>query len=239
MNINSNKYVFTFAVIVCVVCSILLSGLAEGLRQRQETNADLEVKKNILKAVGLKEPIRPDMQPNEIFDVYASKIEEVVIDAQGNMVEGKKPQDIKEGDKGMLPLYLYKEGDDVIAYAYPVVGQGLWSALYGYLALEADGTTVRGMTFYKHGETPGLGAEIEKDWFQDNFKGKKVFSTKDNKLTPIIVAKGKASEQYRGDELEYHVDGITAATLTCQGVTDLFGRWINIYEPYFKKVRSS
>ena len=228
-----------FAIIVCLACSILLSGISEGLRKRQEINADLEVKKNILKAVRLKEPLHAKMTPQEILKVYSDKIEEEVIDERGDVVGGKKPADIQDKDKGLYPLYIYKEDGHVVSYAFPVSGQGLWSTLYGYLAVEADAITVRGITFYKHGETPGLGAEIEKDWFQDNFIGKTIWSIKEKKLTPIVVVKGKAADQYQGDELKYHVDGITAATLTGNGVTDLMSHWLNVYEPYFSKIRKS
>ncbi len=239
MNINSNRYTFIFAIIVCVVSGVLLSAISEGFRKQQELNQVLDVKKNILKAVRLKEPIPADTKPNDILKIYDSKIEELVINDKGEIVPGKKPSDIKENEKGIYPLYVYKENDQVTAYAFPIVGQGLWSTLYGYLALDADAITVRGITFYKHGETPGLGAEIEKDWFQNNFKGKKIWSLKEHKLTPTIVVKGKAEDQYKGAELQYHVDGITAATITGTGVSAMMEKWLNVYEPYFSKIRKS
>lgn len=236
MNINSNKYVFGFAVVLCLVCGILLSAVTESLRKPQEINAEIEVKKNILKAVGLS--VDRKMKSADILKLFEEKIDEVVVDNQGNIVEGLKPKDIGEKEKDRLPLYILKENEKIAAYAYPVVGQGLWSTLYGYLAIGEDATTVRGVTFYKHGETPGLGAEIEQEWFQKNFVGKTVYSVKEKKVTPIIVVKGKAADQYQGDKLNYHVDGITAATLTGAGVTDLLNHWINAYEPYFRKVRA-
>ncbi|MDX1315152.1 MAG: FMN-binding protein, partial [Eudoraea sp.] len=96
---------------------------------------------------------------------------------------------------------------------FPVSGKGLWSTLYGYFALEPDAKTVRGITFYQHGETPGLGAEIEKDWFQSKFAGKKLFES--GQPTEFRVTKpGSAS----GD---YAVDGISGATLTAKGVESL------------------
>ena len=237
MNVNSNRYTFVFAIIVCVVCGVLLSAVSEGFRKQQELNLVLDVKKNILKAVGLKDPIPPSAKSDEILKIYDGKIEEVVINDLGEIVSGKKPSDIKEKDKAVYPLYIYKEDGKVVAYAFPIIGQGLWSTLYGYLALESDVITVRGITFYKHGETPGLGAEIEKDWFQNNFKGKKIWSLSEHKLIPTVVVKGKAADQYKGTELDYHVDGITAATLTGNGVTGMMEKWLNIYEPYFSKLR--
>lgn len=241
MNTNSTRYTFIFAVIVCVVCGVLLSAVSEGFRQQQELNEELDVKKNILKAVVLKEPISPKMKGQEVLKVYESKIEELVIDDTGAVVEGKKPADLTKKDTDLHPLYIYKEGEDVISYAFPVAGQGLWSTLYGYLAIESDATTVRGVTFYKHGETPGLGGEIEKEWFQKNFVGKTIYSIKDQKLTPIAVVKGKASDVFKDNPalLAYHVDGITAATLTGNGVTDMMTKWITIYDIYLSKYRKS
>lgn len=237
MNISSTRYTFIFAIIVCVVSGVLLSAVSEGLRKQRELNEELDVKKNILKAVALKDPISPRMKGPEVLKVYGSKIEELVVDARGDVIEGKTPEQLTEKDKNLFPLYIYKEDGQVMAYAFPVVGQGLWSTLYGYLAVEADATTIRGITFYKHGETPGLGGEIEKEWFQNNFKGKTIYSVKEHKLTPIVVVKGKAADVVGKNELSYHVDGITAATLTGNGVTELMARWITVYDAYLSKLR--
>lgn len=235
---KTTTYTFLFAFIVCVVCSVLLSAFSEGLRHKQELNAELDVRKNILKAVRLKEPLSPKAKSQEVRKVFEEKIQELVIDENGNVAEGKKPKDIKSGEK-LYPLYIYKEDSETVAYCYPIVGYGLWSTLYGYFAVEADATTVRGITFYKHGETPGLGAEIEKEWFQNNFKGKKIWSPKENKLTSVHVVKGKAADRYTGEKLEHAVDGITAATITSNGVTKMLDKAIRAYEPYFQKIRKS
>lgn len=237
MNTSSTRYTFIFAVIVCVVSAVMLAAFSEGLRPQKELNEELDVKKNILKAVVLKEPLTPKMKAEEVLKIYKDKIEEFVIDKEGNVAEGKTPKQLTEKDRGLFPLYLYKEEGQIIAYAFPIVGQGLWSTLYGYLALENDATTIRGITFYKHGETPGLGGEIEKEWFQNNFKGKKIYSLQEGKLTPVVVVKGRAADLYKGEELEYHVDGITAATLTGQGVTGLIARWVTIYDAYLSRLR--
>ena len=237
MDRQSNAYVFVFAIIVCVACGVLLSAVSEGLRKQQELNVVLDVKKNILKAVVLKEAIPATAKAADILKIYQEKIQELVVDEKGNIVDGKKPSDIKESEKDLHPIYIYKEDGQIASYAFPIVGQGLWSTLYGYLALEGDAATVRGITFYKHGETPGLGGEIEKDWFQNNFKGKKIWSVKENTLKPIVVVKGKAADLYKGEEASYYVDGITAATLTGNGVTEMLDRGVRVYEPYLGKLR--
>ncbi|MEI6437378.1 MAG: NADH:ubiquinone reductase (Na(+)-transporting) subunit C [Candidatus Omnitrophota bacterium] len=228
---------FIFAFIVCIVCSVMLSAFYEGLRPKIEINAEVEVKRNILKAVRLRQPLPASLKDQQYLDIYKQKIVEEVIDVKGNVVPGKMPMDIKEGEKGLYPLYIYKEGQEIIAYAYPISGFGLWSTLYGYLAIEPDAVTVRGITFYKEGETPGLGAEIEKDWFQDNFKGKKIWSSKEHKVMPIALVKGKVKDFYQDERADHYVDGITAATLTGKGVTALLSNMINIYEPFFSKLR--
>lgn len=237
MNTNSTRYTFLFAVIICVISGVLLSAVSEGLRPQRELNEELEIKRNILKAVALKDPISPKMKGEDILKVYESKIEELVIDAQGNVVAGRTPGQLTAKDENFYPLYIYKEDGQVMAYAFPVFGQGLWSVLYGYLAVEADATTIRGITFYKHGETPGLGGEIEKEWFQNNFKGKKIYSVQEHQATPIVVVKGKAADFFKGEALEHRVDGITAATLTGSGVTGLLDRWIRVYDVYLSRVR--
>lgn len=234
---KNNTYTFIFAVIVCVVCSVLLAALAKGLRPRQELNAALEVKKNILKVVELQEPLSPKPSAREVLDAYGNKIQEVVIDSQGNIVEGKKPPDVQEGEP-FYPLYIYQEGNQVMAYCYPISGKGLWSTLYGYLAMEPDGRTIRGITFYKHGETPGLGGEIEKDWFQENFKGKTIWDAEQKSLAPVVVVKGHVEDKLRGEAQNHAVDGITAATMTSNGVTALLDQGIRIYDPFFAKLRT-
>lgn len=236
MNKESTKYIFLFAIVICVVCSLALSLVSEGLRPQKERNVAMDIKKNILKAVGLREPLSADSTVDIILSTYDEKITEIVIDTNGETVEGKTATDTLE-DESLHAMYIYKEGQQVLAYAFPIIGKGLWSTLYGYFALEADAVTVRGITFYKHGETPGLGAEIEKDWFQENFKGKKIWDIKANELTPTKVIKGKVADKYSGEDAQYYVDGISGATMTSKGVTEMVDRWLNAYEPFFSKIR--
>ena len=238
MKKDSNLYTFGFALLICIVCSFSLAAVSEGLRTRKELNMANDVKKNILKAVGLKDPLPPQAGPQDVLTVFQQKIEAVVIDAEGRVVAGKKPDAIEAGED-LYPLYIYKEQGAVIAYAFPVEGKGLWSTLYGYLAVEADAETVRGITFYKHGETPGLGGEIEKDWFQNNFKGKRIWDATRREMIPITVVKGKVKDKIPAGQQAYYVDGISGATMTSQGVTQLLARWLKVYEPFLKTKRHS
>lgn len=236
MRKDSTLYTFLFAFAVCVTCSLTLAVVSEGLKARKAMNVALDEKKNILKAMDLMEPVPAKATGEEVLAVYARKIEEKVIDANGALVNGKRPADIAEGE-AFYPLYVYKEDGRVMAYGFPIVGKGLWSTIYGYLAIEQDAVTVRGITFYKHGETPGLGAEIEKDWFQNNFKGKKTWSAEEKALMPVAVVKGKAADVVGVEELAHNVDGISGATMTSQGITAMIGYWLNVYEPFFKGIR--
>ena len=237
MQRESNRYTFIFACIVCMLCSLCIAFVSEGLRPKKEVNELLDIKKNILKAVDLKTPLDPKMSSDVLLDIYKRKIEELVIDNQGNVIEGKLPDEILEGEEA-YPLYIYKENGEIISYCFPIVGKGLWSTIYGYLALEPDGIFIRGITFYKHGETPGLGAEIEKQWFQDSFKGKCIWNVTTGKLVCPILVKGKVSDLIQdNDKKKYFVDGITGATMTSKGITQMLDKWILIYEPFFKKVR--
>lgn len=236
MQKDSFKYTIIFALTICVVCSIMLSLVSEGLKAKKEENIALDIQKNILKAVALREPLPAKVKPEQVKSVYNEKITEQVIDKGGKIVEGKLPADIKEGED-LYAIYVYKEGQTVLAYAFPIVGKGLWSTLLGYFALEPDAKTVRGITFYSHGETPGLGAEIEKDWFTSNFKGKDVWDDEKGELIPTEVVKGKVADVISKDKEQYYVDGISGATMTAKGVTEMVDRWLKVYEPFFNKIR--
>ena len=235
MDKNATQYIFGFALAVCLICSFFLTVVSQGLKSKQEINRSLDKKKHILKVVNLKNPLSSKPLAEEILKVYDEKIMEVFIDSK----EGTVLKENTENSKNTLyPLYIYREEQKVVAYAFPVVGQGLWSTLYGYLSLEANAEEVRGLTFSEHGETPGLGAEIEKDWFQKNFKGKSIWDSKKNKLMSVTVVKGKVDNVIKdADKKQYYVDGISGATITSRGVTMMLKKELNKYEPFFGKVR--
>lgn len=237
MDKNSSKYIFGFALAICLVCSFILTFASQMLKDKQELNVALDKKKNILKVVSLKEPLGDKPSAEDILETYKEKIKEFVIDTNGQAVEGKSVSEVVKGD-GTFPLYIYTEGSKITAYAFPVVGQGLWGTLKGYFSLNPDASTVRGITFYEHKETPGLGAEIEKDWFQDNFVGKKIWDVKKDELHPVAVVKGEVTNVIPKEEnRKYYVDGISGATITSRGVTQMIEDELNKYEPYFSKIR--
>ena len=233
---RSKVYIIGFAAIICIVSSAVISITAIGLQSKKELNVELDRKKKILNAVGLSEKVAEFKKSDEILAFYDRSISSVVVSRDGSIVPGKSVESLEDGDED-LPVYVLKQNGHTQAIAIPVEGKGLWSTLYGYFALESDVTTVRGITFYKHGETPGLGGEIEKPWFQNNFVGKKIFDQSGN-LKPVRVIKGKVAEMITDKTEQAHaVDGISGATITSKGVTSLLKNWLSIYEPFLRKAR--
>jgi Na+-transporting NADH:ubiquinone oxidoreductase subunit C len=201
---------FVFAAVVCVTCSLLLSGTAAGLKGLQTANEAFDVKRNIVKAFGIdiSEMDRPGIEA--VFEMH-----------------------IAEETAGKLPIYTWTEegADKASKYAFPISGKGLWSMLYGYLSLNSDLETIAGISFYKHGETPGLGAEIEKSWFQSQFAGKRLY--KDGAPVDFAVTKpGYASS-------ESEVDGISGATITGKGVQKLIRKDAAAYATYFNSIKGN
>ena len=130
-------------------------------------------------------------------------------------------------DNEYLPMY---EDNSRNVVVLPISGKGLWSTLFGYFAIDSRNySTVRGITFYKHKETPGLGGEVSKKWFQSNFIGKEIYEN--NNLNSVKVAKAG----YADKNSLYEVDGISGATITSNGVTTFLLRDLKRYEKYFMK----
>ena len=174
----------TFSLSICLICSILLSGLASGLKSIQTANQEFDVKRNIVKAFGID---ISKLSRMEIEDTYNSHISEEVVSTPS----------------GDVPIYQWTETPDSMPtkYAFPISGKGLWSMMYGYLSIDSDLETVAGISFYKHGETPGLGAEIVKSWFSSQFSGKKLYA--DGKPTDFRVLKSLDQSWINHPLMEY------------------------------------
>jgi Na+-transporting NADH:ubiquinone oxidoreductase subunit C len=219
---------------------LLLSATASALKSRQEYNVELDRKINVLKAFGV--PIRDErgrmISGAEVDRIFSEHIREIILDGDtGRPIEGLTSADVSPrdlADRKRLPLYTFEKNGEIEKYAIPISGKGLWSTIYGYLALHQDLATIAGVTFYKHGETPGLGGEVEKDWFQNNFRGKRIWA--DGRLLPFEVVKGTVADRYpQGND--HAVDGISGATLTGKGVTEFINRDLEKYEKYFSLIR--
>ena len=226
---RNNSYTLIFTSCVTIVLGIIIATTADNLRERQEINEELDIKKNILYALGYKQNIDNPWTNKIVESLYNNSINEIYIDRKGAVYQ--KQEDIEKN-----PLKIYQRMDNglITGYAIPIEGKGLWGTMYGYFAIEPDAVTVKGITFYRHKETPGLGGEVDKDWFKNNFIGKRLVDN-DGKLVSIEVIKGFVSE--KDPEAYRKVDGISGATITGKGVTNFLKKDLDKYEPYFKKIR--
>ena len=232
---HKNSYVFFFAAVVTVTCSILLAAAANLLKDRQQENIALDIRKNILASAELGSA---EMTRQEILGLYDKYIRSKVLNLQGEEVPDKTVEQVDpKKDLNFLPLYYAEEDGKITAYIIPISGKGLWSTIYGYLALEQDLNTVKGITFYQHGETPGLGGEIAKDWFTGNFKGKQIYSSEGN-MVSITVIKGKVQDLIPEQEAYRYVDGISGSTLTGNGLNNFLKKDLETYKPFFDKIRT-
>jgi len=227
---SSNMKTFVFAIVMCLVCSFVLTSAVTLLRDRQQENVRLDKQKNILKALGLLEDGREYVR-QELVGLYAEKVSDKFVLPSGELSDTPDAT-------APLPLYVvFAEDGHIDRYAMPISGYGLWSWIYGFFAIEGDGNTVLGITFYQHGETPGLGGEVEKAWFQDQFKGKTIVDDA-GKFVSVTIVKGKAAD-VAGDRLAHAVDGISGATITAKGVSDFLKTDLLRYEALSSRLRQA
>ncbi|MFZ5571282.1 MAG: NADH:ubiquinone reductase (Na(+)-transporting) subunit C [Thermodesulfobacteriota bacterium] len=246
MQRQSNSYTLLFSFGVAFACALLLALASQALKPRQDLAQEADIKRNILQALGLMKAVGNDAcdiressgeKCADIACCYRENVKVFIVDSSGAPAESNlKAEQIdlaREMDKApaerRLPVFTRVKDGTVTAYCFPVYGKGLWSSIYGYVALERDLDTVLGITFHKQGETPGLGGEIQSLEFRRNFNGKKVFDAK-GALVAVAVMKGKAATAL--PESLHQVDGITGATITGKGVTALLKKSLALYEPY-------
>ena len=228
----SNKFKsLLFAAILCFVCSAILTTASTGLQRFQQQNMRIDRHRNILMSVGLVEPDRR-YAADEIESMYTEFIKPFWVDQDGQLIEA--PQ---EGEHN-LPLYIYEKDKQIEAYIVPINSRGLWGRIQGYLAIENDGSTISGFTVYKHSETPGLGGEIEKAWFQKNWVGKKIVD-RDGDFVSVSIAKGMVQDMIPPQKQSNYVDGISGATLTGRYLTAGLKEVLQEYEPVSIKFRKN
>ena len=203
LNTNNNTYIIAYSCAMVVIVAFLLAFVSSTLKARQDVNVALDKKKQILAALNIR-----DLSDSEAEAKYS----EVVLDNDNN----KQAFLLNSGDykAGNYKVYECQVGGEK-KYVVPVYGMGLWGAIWGYVAVNADGNTVYGAYFNHDSETAGLGAEIKdsKAW-QDKFIGKKIYSADGNPALKVVK-----SSELKNPVSE--VDGITGATLTSNGVSDM------------------
>ena len=237
---HSNSYTFKFIIIITIVASSILAFTSQFLKDKQDANVEIDRKKNILECLGSD---LNNYNSEQIEAEYDSKINFIIIDKKGMRFENILESDlyIEENKATGMSLYFYENKEYLPvyysrspeAYIFPISGKGLWSTLYGYIALEGDLNTIKGITFYKHKETAGLGGEVEKKWFRDNFIGKKIYDI-DGSFTSIKVAKGKAKDLLPKERWDHAVDGISGATVTSNGVTNFLKNDLQRYSKFLE-----
>ena len=224
-NVNSNAYIIIYSVVMVVIVAVLLSVTSLSLQGRQKENMLNEKKQQIVKALG------EDPATSAYADVVA---EASMLDKNGNKIEGKNDADIFNalGDltasfaAGEFPIFKAANGCVVI----PVYGAGLWGPVWGYIALEPDMNTVKGIVMDHAGETPGLGAEITTANVQNSFKGKTIFEGAD--FVSVTMRKGGATNNHE-------VDAISGGTKTCDGVNAMIKTGLEGYLPYINANKSN
>jgi len=252
MSRDSTKKVLTVALSLCLVCSILVSAAAVLLSERQERNKIEEKRKNILQAAGLYQESVP------IEELYA-KVEPRIVDLQDNWFTdrfdpvtfdsrsaARDPQLGKEipGSRDLADIkrrsryknvYLVRDGEQLQQLILPVHGKGLWSTMYGFISLADDLTTVRGFSFYEHGETPGLGGEVDNPNWKQQWPGKRIYD--DQGVLRITVLKGTVDRN--APDAVYQVDGLAGSTLTARGVDNLLKYWLGAdgYRPFLERLQ--
>jgi Na+-transporting NADH:ubiquinone oxidoreductase subunit C len=247
----------TVAFLVCLVCSVLVSAAAVLLKPVQVENRLLDKQRSILDIAGL---INPGMTDDDIRAVYAERIVARVVDLQtGHFSDAQDPErfdplvaakdpalsDALSGEMDIASInrrerfstvYVVEQNGQIDTLILPVRGYGLWSTLYGFLALKGDLDTVAGFGFYQHGETPGLGGEVDNPKWVGLWPGKQIFDEKGELALQII--KGHVDAQ--SANAVHQVDGLAGATLTTNGVNNLLHFWLgeNGFGPFIAKLRA-
>ncbi len=246
---HSTKSVIIFGIVMCAIVAFILAGMYNFLKPIHDTNEAAYNKKAILSAVA--DHIDGDFKTlteAQIQDIFNNQIEQVVIDTEGEEYdeaaveslgyvggmaenvdmakEAKKPEEEK-----VLPVFIYTKTDGKKYYILHTRGKGLWDAIWGNIAFEDDLNTIAGVSFDHVTETPGLGAEIKDNvaWARQ-FIGKKIYD-KDGEFKSVYVRKGGAKDDV------YEVDGISGATITADGVTEMLKRGLQYYGPFIKTVK--
>jgi Na+-transporting NADH:ubiquinone oxidoreductase subunit C len=209
----------------------VLTTATTGLQRFQQTNRLSDKHRNVLMSVGLVEQDRR-YTAEKIESLYRENIKPLWVDPSGQLIE-----ESRRGETD-LPLYVYLKEEQIEAYIVPFNSRGLWGRIQGYLAIDSNGSTISGFTVYKHSETPGLGGEIEKAWFQKNWVGKKIVD-RSGEFVSVSIAKGAVEDTVKSDKHSHYVDGISGATLTGKYLSAGLKEILENYEPVSIKFRKN
>jgi Na+-transporting NADH:ubiquinone oxidoreductase subunit C len=238
---RSASYSILFAAIVCLVCAVFVASSAVSLRERQDRNAFLDKQRNVLIAAGLaregepltREEIEARFGPvrSVVIELESGRelpdVDPATFDPKKVVGDPKTSRPAPPNNAGLdrVPtqalVYLLEEGGELELLILPIEGKGLWSTLYGFIALDEDLETIQGITFYEHKETPGLGGEVDNPRWKSLWSGRRAF---DESFEPKIqVVRGAAGTPQQDP---YSVDGLSGATMTSRGVTNLVRFWL-------------
>lgn len=244
----------TVTVLLCVICSVVVSAAAVLLKPQQEANKLLDKRTNILAAAGLLDPSKSvdesfEQITTKVVDLETGKYTDAVDPQTYDARKAAKDPQLSEAlprDKDIASIkrqanyqtiYLVEKEGKIEKVILPVHGYGLWSTLYGFLALEGDLNTVVGLGFYSHAETPGLGGEVDNPIWKAQWPGKKVYD--EGSTAPVLgLVKGKVDPS--SPNAEHQIDGLAGATLTSNGVTRLIEFWMgeNGYAPFLANLKA-
>jgi len=240
----SNMYIFLFSTAMVTIVAVLLSFVAEQLRPIQEKNVEVEKKLDILRSVGeadsLDEVKKKD-KDTYIEEEYDKNItNSFVISPSGELKEdldaftvNMKVELDKPEEERNLPIFIYTAEDSTKKYIFPLRGTGLWGPIWGYIAFYDDYNTIYGAIFAHSKETPGLGAEIDQSWFQEQFENKTIFD-ENGDFVSVEVVKGGA----KPDDL-HAVDAISGGTITSTALEDMLKECLGNYIQYFQTIKDN
>lgn len=242
------------ATLLCLVCSIIVSGAAVLLKPQQVANKLLDKKSNILTVAGISDDSKTvaelfEQVETRVVDMRTGEFTDAVDPAKFDQRKASKEKEYRldlssEQDLAQIGgmskyanVYLVREAGQVSKIILPIKGYGLWSTMYGFIALESDAKTVSSITFYEHAETPGLGGEIENKKWQASWEGKQLIDQSGE--TVIRLVKTQVVPGTPG--AEYKIDALAGATLTSNGVTNLVQFWMgkDAFGPYLERVRKN
>ena len=236
MNKNSNTYQILYAAVMVLLVGSVLALIYMALKPKQNENIANDTRKQILSALHIAAP--DDSQVKETYEKYI--IQDLLVDLDGNIVDSTKnvafEVDMKKNvklDERQLPVMKCKMDDGSIKYVLPMYGAGLWGPIWGYVAVNDDGNVIYGANFSHEGETPGLGARIADQEFQDKFVDKLLFH--DGEFKCVVVLK-KGQKSANGAE---QVDALTGATITSLGVSAMLEDCLTPYKGFLMKLQNT